>query len=76
MEGRPTCFSELYHYLGNNFDWKNPSYEYNYTQLPIDIIICSNKLRYWVENNENIDVLDSFENLHDYKLQLNEIKIY
>jgi uncharacterized protein YbbC (DUF1343 family) len=67
---------ELYQYLGDDFKWKKPPYEYNYTQLPIDIINGSNKLRHWVENTESIDMLDSFENLHDYKLQLNEIKIY
>ncbi|MBK5208212.1 MAG: DUF1343 domain-containing protein [Flavobacteriaceae bacterium] len=67
---------ELYNHLENNFQWRNPPFEYNYTQLPIDLINGSNKLRHWVENNENIDMLDSFENLHDYKLQLNEIKIY
>ncbi|HCE55623.1 MAG TPA: DUF1343 domain-containing protein [Lutibacter sp.] len=67
---------EFYHYLGVNFEWKNPPYEYNYTQLPIDLINGSDKLRHWVENKEDIDMLDSFENLHEYKLQLNEIKIY
>ncbi|MFA5300046.1 MAG: DUF1343 domain-containing protein, partial [Lutibacter sp.] len=67
---------ELYYHLENNFEWRNPPFEYNYTQLPIDVINGSNKLRYWIENNESIDMLDSFENLHDYKLQLNEIKIY
>lgn len=67
---------EFYHYLGVNFEWKNPPYEYNYTQLPIDLINGSEKLRHWVENNEDLDMLDSFENLHEYKLQLNEIKIY
>lgn len=67
---------EFHHYLGSDFDWKNPPYEYNFTQLPIDLINGSSKLRHWVENNENIDMLDSFEDLHDYKLQLNETKIY
>ncbi len=67
---------ELYHHLGNDFEWKNPPFEYNHTLLPIDLINGSNKLRHWVENYEDIDMLDSFENLYDYKLQLNEIKIY
>lgn len=67
---------ELYHYLGNDFEWKKPPFEYNYTKKPIDIINGTDKLRLWVENNEDIEMLDYFENLNDYKLQLNEIKIY
>ncbi|GGK41579.1 MULTISPECIES: exo-beta-N-acetylmuramidase NamZ family protein [Flavobacteriaceae] len=67
---------ELYHALGNDFQWKNPPYEYNHTQLPIDILNGTDKLRHWVENNEKIEILDSFEDLKEFKLQLNEIKLY
>jgi len=67
---------ELYHYLEDDFVWKQPPFEYNYTQMPIDIINGSDKLRKWVENNNSIEELDSFENLKEYRLQLNEIKIY
>ncbi|WP_456440520.1 exo-beta-N-acetylmuramidase NamZ family protein [Psychroserpens sp.] len=67
---------ELYHHLGNDFKWKEPPYEYNYTHKPIDIINGSDKLRHWVENNEPVEMLDSFENLEAYKNQLNEIKLY
>lgn len=67
---------ELHHYLEDDFKWKKPPFEYNHTQLPIDIINGSNKLRHWVENNESLEMLESFENLNEYKLQLDEIKIY
>ncbi|MFT5077115.1 MAG: hypothetical protein ACI85B_002179, partial [Flavobacteriaceae bacterium] len=67
---------ELYHFLDGNFKWRTPPFEYNYTKLPIDIINGSHKLRHWVENNESIEMLDSFENLEDYKLHLEEIKMY
>jgi len=67
---------ELYSYLGDEFEWKDPPYEYNYTQKPIDIINGTDKLRYWVENNEPIEMLDSFEELDNYKYQFNEIKMY
>ncbi len=67
---------ELYHYLGNDFEWKNPPFEYNYRQMPIDIINGTDKLRHWVENNDSMDMLDDFEHLKDYRLQLNDIKIY
>jgi len=67
---------ELYHHLGNDFKWKKPPYEYNYNQKPIDIINGTDKLRHWVENNDPIEKLNSFENLAAYKHQLDEIKIY
>ncbi|MBE9488959.1 MAG: DUF1343 domain-containing protein [Bacteroidetes bacterium] len=67
---------ELYCYLGDEFEWKNPPYEYNYTHKPIDIINGTDKLRYWVENNESIEMLDDYEELDNYKYQFNEIKIY
>lgn len=67
---------EMYHYLESDFKWKDPPYEYNYTQKPIDIINGTNKLRHWIENNDPIETLDSFENFDDYKKQFDEIKIY
>jgi uncharacterized protein YbbC (DUF1343 family) len=67
---------ELYLYLEDDFVWKQPPFEYNFTQMPIDIINGSDKLRKWVENNNTMETLNSFENLKEYRLQLNEIKIY
>lgn len=67
---------ELYHYLGEDFKWKEPPYEYNYDQKPIDIINGTDKLRHWVENKEPIETLNSLENLDVFKSQLNDIKIY
>ncbi|WP_299782219.1 DUF1343 domain-containing protein [uncultured Formosa sp.] len=67
---------ELYHYLGDNFDWKLPPYEYNYNQHPIDLINGTDKLRHWVVNNSSIEALDAFEDLKIYKKQLHDIKIY
>ncbi|RPD99615.1 DUF1343 domain-containing protein [Aureibaculum marinum] len=67
---------EIYHYLGDNFQWKQPPYEYDYIHQPIDIINGSDKLRHWVVNNEPLEKLDTFEHLKDYKEQLNQIKIY
>ena len=67
---------EFYHYLGNDFKWKSPPYEYNSSQMPIDIINGTNKLRFWVEKNESLEKLNTFEKLEDYKLQFEEIKIY
>lgn len=67
---------ELYHYLGDDFEWKKPPYEYNYKQEPIDIINGTDKLRHWIENNDSIEMLDSFENFEKFKSERNEIKIY
>jgi len=67
---------ELYHYLGDIFEWKKPPYEYNYTQKPIDIINGTDKLRHWVENSDAIEKLNTFEDLAEYKKQLDSIKIY
>lgn len=67
---------ELYHSLNADFEWRKPPFEYNYTQLPIDLINGTDKLRIWLERNESIEILDSFENLEEYKSQLESIKIY
>ncbi len=67
---------ELYHYLGEDFKWKKPPYEYNHHQKPIDIINGTEKIRHWVKNNDSIEMLNDFENLKDYKLKLETIKIY
>ena len=67
---------EFYHHLGGDFEWKTPPYEYNYNQKPIDIINGTDKLRHWIENNDSIEMLDTYENLNNYKAQFNSIKIY
>lgn len=68
---------ELYYYLGDDFEWLEPPFEYNYTQKPIDIINGTDKIRKWVEDrNQSIEMLEGFEDLTNYKLQLADIKIY
>ena len=67
---------EVYHYLGNDFEWLKPPYEYNYTQEPIDIINGTDTLRHWAVQNDSVEILDAFEDLEEYKLQLDDIKIY
>ncbi|CDF79693.1 conserved hypothetical protein (DUF1343) [Formosa agariphila KMM 3901] len=67
---------ELYQYLGGSFAWKDPPFEYNYHQKPIDIINGTDALRHWVESNSSIESLDDFEILNEYSSQVNEVKIY
>ena len=67
---------EIYHYLGDSFNWLKPPYEYDYANMPIDIINGTDKLRSWVENNEELEALDSFETHTRYREQLKEVKLY
>lgn len=67
---------EVYHYMGDDFEWLQPPYEYNYTQQPIDIMNGTDKLRHWTIQNDSVETLDAFEDLDDYRMQLEDIKIY
>jgi uncharacterized protein YbbC (DUF1343 family) len=42
---------EMYHELGSEFKWKEPPYEYEYHQIPVDLVNGTNELRLWVEKN-------------------------
>jgi len=67
---------EMYHYLGEDFQWLNPPYEYNYTQMPIDIINGTDVLRHWVEKKGHLETLIQLENLESYIVQSNTVKLY
>ncbi len=67
---------EMYHYLGEDFQWLNPPYEYNYTQMPIDIINGTDVLRHWVEKKGHLETLIQLENLESYIAQSNTVKLY
>lgn len=66
----------LYHYLGDNFQWKEPPYEYNYDHLPIDIINGTDQLRHWVIDKGPMETLEALENLEPYRQQLRQIQLY
>ncbi len=51
----------FYHTLGDDFEWKQPPYEYVYDKNPMDIINGTDKLRKWVENNGSYDDLKNIE---------------
>lgn len=70
--------AELYKELGNNFLWKNPPYEYEYTHLPIDVINGSSKLREWVEDKGDWQKLLEIEaaGLPDFMAKRKEVLIY
>ena len=67
---------EFYRHLGNDFLWKEPPYEYDYENMPIDIINGSDQLRHWVENNGSLEMLKEMEQHEPYKDNLNSIKLY
>jgi uncharacterized protein YbbC (DUF1343 family) len=43
------------------FSWKQPPYEYEYTNMPIDILNGSDRLRLWVEGNGDLSQLVEIE---------------
>ena len=47
----------LYEEYGNEFKWKLPPYEYEYTRMPIDIILGDSSLRTLIEKGEDIECL-------------------
>lgn len=67
---------ELFHYMGDSFQWLQPPYEYDYENLPIDIINGTDQLRSWIENDGDLEELDALEDFSDYKHQLDSIRIY
>ena len=67
---------ELYHHLGSEFEWKEPPYEYDYDNLPIDIINGSDRLRHWVESNGSLEMLEEMEELEPYLENFNNVKLY
>jgi uncharacterized protein YbbC (DUF1343 family) len=47
----------LKHHAGE-FQWKSPPYEYEYSKLPIDLILGSADLRKRLEQQEEVDILE------------------
>ena len=69
---------ETFHFLGEDFQWKRPPYEYDNENMPIDIINGTPLIREWVQKNESIDQLRELcnFNLDKYLSQREEILIY
>jgi uncharacterized protein YbbC (DUF1343 family) len=43
------------HHHKDQFQWKSPPYEYEFTRLPIDLIIGDSTVRQRLENRESVD---------------------
>jgi len=62
-----------YHMYPNNFEWKNPPYEYEYKRLPIDMISASEFIRESIENNISYsEIIADIDN--NGKKYLNRVK--
>ncbi len=58
--GQLLC-QKLFHYMGEDFQWTPPPYEYEYKLMPIDILNGTDKLRLWVEKNNSFDQMVEIE---------------
>ncbi|UJH66681.1 exo-beta-N-acetylmuramidase NamZ domain-containing protein [Allomuricauda sp. SCSIO 65647] len=67
---------ELYRHLGDEFQWKEPPYEYDYENMPIDIINGSDRLRHWVEKDGSLEALKEMEQYESYIDDFDSIKLY
>jgi uncharacterized protein YbbC (DUF1343 family) len=69
---------EFYHYLGSDFQWKLPPYEYEFEKMPVDLINGTDRLRSWVEENGPIEFLDELEkeNKDDFLTKRKEVLLY
>lgn len=52
---------ELYHYLGDDFEWNDKPYEYELENLAIDYINGSSSIREWIEKNGSFEELAILE---------------
>lgn len=67
---------ELFYLMEGDFKWLQPPYEYDYVNLPIDIINGTDRLRQWVEHHGNMEALDALEDLEAYRHRFESIKLY
>lgn len=52
---------ELYHELGDNFEWNTKPYEYEFDKIAIDLINGTDSLRKWIEKKGTLEELIAIE---------------
>lgn len=69
---------ELYHQLGEDFQWNTSPYEYQFNGYAIDYINGSDQIRKWVESNGDMSELKEIEirGLDTYKESIRSIQLY
>ncbi|MBL7774659.1 MAG: DUF1343 domain-containing protein, partial [Saprospiraceae bacterium] len=69
---------ELFRWLGPDFQWRQPPFEYEEHILPIDLLTGTDRLRLWVEKQGAVEELDQLEaeGLDHYLSQRENILLY
>ena len=69
---------QLYHYLGDLFQWKSEPYEYEYTKLAIDLINGTDQIRKIIEQKLGVEEIFALESIGQSQFisQRAEILIY
>lgn len=69
---------ELYNELGEDFQWQDAPYEYEFKNLAIDFINGSDQNRQWIESNGSHEELLSIENekMGEYLKERSEVLLY
>ena len=69
---------EIYHHIGDEFQWKKPPYEYEEKLMPIDILNGTDQIRLWVEGDGTfVDLVQiEKEGMAEFLDQRNQILLY
>jgi hypothetical protein len=68
----------LYHFMGSDFAWRQPPFEYVHDKLPIDLLNGSEVPRQWVEQQGTFHDLLMFAHTGylDFLAQRKEVLLY
>jgi len=68
----------LYKLFLDDFEWKNPPYEYEYEKLPIDLLWGTDKIRKFIETERSINEIEKSwkKDLEDFKKRRNRYLLY
>ena len=69
---------EIYHHLGEEFEWTKKPYEYEFSGLAIDYINGTDKVKNWVEMHGNLQELEEIEqsNFSDFLKTRKDVLLY
>ena len=61
---------------GSHFKWADPGYEYDYSNLPINLILGNLSADKWCQDFENLDQAEWNHGVKEFVSKANSIKIY
>ncbi|CBW26521.1 conserved hypothetical protein [Halobacteriovorax marinus SJ] len=69
---------EFKNFLGNEFQWQDAAYEYEYDKMAIDLINGTSEVRHWIERNGDLNELLALEvkGYDAYQSMRNDALIY